>query len=86
MGQRSKSNANNRVLASLLTCFKVEVKGWVGLGSSQRSDQGQRSRSNSWCTDVDIRGSAEIHYRGDSFFGGSVLQTDVASAVSAHNK
>ena len=39
----------NRVLTSLLTCFKVKVKG---------RGEGQRSRSNFWRAAVDIRGSA----------------------------
>ncbi len=43
------SNAKNHVLTSLLPCFEVNVKG---------RGQGHESRSNLWCTAVDIKGLA----------------------------
>ncbi len=51
MGQRSRSNAQNRVFTWLLPCFKVKVK---VRGQGQKSG----SRSNFWHAAVDNRGSA----------------------------
>ena len=44
VGQRSRSNAKNRIFTSLLHCFKVKSRG-----------QGHRSRPNFWHAAVDIR-------------------------------
>ena len=75
VGQRSRSNAENRVLTSLLPCFEVKGQG-----------QGQRlgSRSNFWCAAVDIRGSAlpstamKSHYQSKMFV---YVSTNRADAV-----
>ena len=48
VGQRSRSNAKNRVLTSQLPCFKLKVKG---------QGQGQRSRSRS---EVELKGQSKI--------------------------
>ncbi len=53
VGQGSRSNAKNRVLASLLPCFKVKVKG-RGLGHGSRSKVKVKFRRAA----IDIRDSA----------------------------
>ena len=57
VGQRSRSNAKNCVLTSLLPCFKVKVK---VKGQVQRSGSkfSSKVRPIFWHAAVDIRGSA----------------------------
>ncbi len=74
VGQRSRSNAQNRDFTSLLHFFKVKSQGRV-------KGQGQRSWSNFWCAAVDIRGSAlpravkgnNHHYQSKVIFRVSVI-------------
>ena len=55
VGQRSRSTATNCVLASLLPCLKIKVK---GRNQGQRSGSRSRVKVKFWCAAVDIRGSA----------------------------
>ncbi len=65
--------SKNRVLTSLLPCFKVKVKG---------QGQDHRSKSNFWRAAVDIRGSAlpsaaksnKSHYQSKVFVCVSVIR------------
>ncbi len=61
IGQRSRSNAKNRVLTSLLPCLKVKVKG---------QSQGQRSGSRSR---VNVKGQGQISGVQRSILGGHIL-------------
>ncbi len=78
--QRSRSNAKNRLLTSLLPCLRStsasRSKVWVKV-----MGQGQSSRSNFWQAAVDIRGSAlpsaaksiTSHYQSKVFVCVSVI-------------